>query len=439
MNKKYKNPLRSVLLGFLSVIFIGSVLLFLPFSTKQPISFINAFFTSTSAVCVTGLSVVSIKNFTDIGQVIIMLLIQIGGLGYMSVTSFLLLSFKRKLSYEDKLMLKESLSYPTMHDLFGFFYRILLFVFISEFLGALLLSIVFYGKMGVLGIYYGIFHSISAFNNAGFSLFSDSLVSYQYNIVVNFVVMALIVIGGIGFLVVDEFFLYKSGKIKRFSVHTKLVLVSTVFLIIIGTVFIFLIERNGILQHRGIWQDLLVSLFQSVTTRTAGFNTVDISYMRPSTIFLFVILMFIGASPSGTGGGIKTTTAFVVFLSIYSYIRGEDEAIVFKRRIPAKTIERAFVIFSLSSIFIVFVAFILSDFEKFPFLSVLFETVSAISTVGLSVGKNLSLSAQFSDIGKLIIILLMFVGRVGIFTFSIALLKKRVKRRYRLPEGRVFL
>ncbi len=436
---KHKNPLRVIILGFLSVIILGSIALMLPFSAKHGLSLVNAMFMSTSAVCVTGLSVVSLSKLTIIGQLTILLLIQIGGLGYMSVTSFVLLSFRKKLSYENKLILKESLSYPTMYDLVGFFKRILIFVVLCEFLGAILLAVVFYGKFGFKGVYYGIFHSISAFNNAGFSVFSNSLMDFRYNIVVNFVVIALIILGGVGFLVIDEIILFWSKKLKRLSLHTKIVLYSTVFLIILGTVVIFFIERSGILQDQGFFKDILVSFFQSVTTRTAGFNTVDISYMHSSTLFLFVILMFIGASPAGTGGGIKTTTAFIVFLSIYSYIRGENDVIAFKRKIPFEVVQRAFVIFSLSSIVIVFTSFVLSDVEKFSFLSVLFEVVSAISTVGLSMGKHLSLSSEFNDFGKIIIILLMFVGRVGIFTFSIALLKKRRVRRYKLPEGRVFL
>ncbi len=437
---KNRNPLHVIILGFLLVIVLGAIVLLLPVSTiKGTLSPIDALFMSTSAVCVTGLSVVSLSKLTLVGQLTILFLIQIGGLGYMSVTSFILLIFKKKLSYEDKFALKESLSYPTMHDLIGFFKRILVFVLLCEIVGAILLSIVFYYKFGLEGIYYGIFHSISAFNNAGFSLFNTSLTAFKYNIVVNFVVMGLIVLGGIGFLVVDEIILFQAKKIKRLSLHTKIVLSSTAFLIIAGALFIFLIERNGIVQHHGIFKDMLVSLFQSVTTRTAGFNTVDISSMHSSTLFLFVILMFIGASPSGTGGGIKTTTAFVVFLSIYSYIRGEEEVVVFKRKVPFDVIQRAFVIFSLSSIVVVLTSFVLSDIEQFPFLSVLFEVVSAISTVGLSVGTHLSLSSEFNNFGKFVIILLMFVGRVGIFTFSIALLKKRRARSYRLPEGRVFL
>ncbi len=438
--KHHRDPLKTILIGFGSIILVGTFLLLLPVSSRGGLNFIDALFMSTSAVCVTGLTVVSLSSLTLFGQLVILGLIQVGGLGYMSLTSFLFLSFKKDLSYDDRLALKESFGYPTMYNLTAFFKRILLFVVVCEFAGAVLLSAVFVPSMGIRGLYYGVFHAVSAFNNAGFSLFDSSFVSYKYSVLLNLVVITLIVLGGIGFLVVDEIFLYSRGRLKNLSLHTKIVLSFTAFLIVLGAVLIFLIERNGILEHHGLFKDMLVSLFQSVTTRTAGFNTVDISSMHSSTLFLFVILMFIGASPSGTGGGVKTTTAFVVFLSIFSYIRGEDEPIVFKRTIPQETIKRAFVVFSLSAVFVVSVAFLLNDFEPFPFLSILFEVVSAISTVGLSISKtNLSLSASFGDAGKLVIIMLMFMGRIGLFSFSIALLRKRRTRRYRLPEGRVYL
>ncbi len=437
----HKDPLKTILLGFLTIILTGTALLLLPFATKGgSLRFVDALFMSTSAVCVTGLSVVSLTHLSIFGQLVILALIQIGGLGYMSLTSLLLLSLKGSLSFDDKLALKESFSYPTMHDLVGFFKRILLFVFICEVVGAILLTLVFAKRFGAGSIYYGIFHAVSAFNNAGFSLFPTSFVGYKYNVLLNATVITLIVLGGIGFLVIDELILFITGRVKRISLHTRIVISVTLFLIVVPALLMMIIEHNGILENHSILKDMLVSLFQSVTTRTAGFNTIDLNYMHSSTLFLFVILMFIGASPSGTGGGIKTTTAFVVFISIFSYIRGEEEPIVFKRTIPQDVIRRAFVVFSLSFTFVALVSFILNDLEPFPFLSILFEVVSAISTVGLSISKtNLSLSASFDTIGKLIIIMLMFVGRVGLFTFSIALLKKRRTRHYRLPEGRVYL
>ncbi len=437
-----KNPLRSIVLGFLIVILTGALLLMLPLSSKSGgLSPVNALFMSTSAVCVTGLAVVSLTKLTLFGQLVILALIQVGGFGYMSMTSMIFLTFKKHLSYRDKLILKEALSYPEMHSITGFFKRIMVFAVMCEIVGASLLFFVFYPDMGIeKGIYYAIFHSISAFNNAGFSLFSDSFVGYKYNLLLNLTIMSLIVVGGIGFIVIDELYLFKKGKIRYLSLHVKTVLLSTAILIFGGAILIYAIEKHGILANHGFFKDMLVSVFQSITTRTAGFNTVDLSYMHNSTLFLLVVLMFIGASPASTGGGIKTTTAATVFLAIYSYIRGEKEVVAFRRKIPDETVYKSFVVIVLSFMVVSVSAFVLSDIEKVNFLAALFESVSALSTVGLSVSKtSLSLSASFNDFGKLLITLLMFMGRIGLFSFSVALFKKKVLRSYRLPEGRIFV
>ena len=437
-----KNPIRSIVFGFLIVILMGAFLLMLPLSSKDGnLDIVDALFMSTSATCVTGLSVISLAKLTLFGQLVILALIQVGGFGYMSMTSLIFLTFKKHLSYRDKLILKEALSYPEIHSITGFFKRIMIFAVMCEIVGAFLLFFVFYPKMGIeKGIYYAIFHSISAFNNAGFSLFSNSLVGYRYDLLLNFTIMALIVVGGIGFVVIDELYLFKKGKIRYLSLHAKTVLLSTAILIFSAAILIYAIERHGILANHGFFKDMLVSLFQSITTRTAGFNTVDLSYMHNSTLFLFVMLMFIGASPASTGGGIKTTTAAVVFLAMYSYISGEKEVVAFKRRIPDETVYKSFVVMVLSFMVVSLSAFVLSDIEKVGFLAALFESVSALSTVGLSVSKtSLSLSAGFNDFGKLLITLLMFVGRVGLFSFSVALFRKKVLRSYRLPEGRIFV
>ncbi len=360
----------------------------------------------------------------------------------MSITSFILLSFRKKISYRDKLLLKETLNYPEVHSIVGFFKRIMIFALAVEVAGAVLLFLVFYPKMGILnGLYYAFFHSISAFNNAGFSLFSNSFMDYKNNVLLNCTVIMLIVLGGIGFIVIDELYLYYSKrKITFFSLHTKIVLISTLILIFIPSVIIYLLEINGIFLHQGFFSDIFASIFQSVTTRTAGFNTVDLSFMHNSTIFLLVILMFIGASPGGTGGGIKTTTFSSVALAIYSYIRGEKEVIAFGRRIADEVIYKSFVVTILSFFIVSISAFILSDIENTNFLSALFESVSALSTVGLSVSStNLSLSASFNAAGKLIIIFLMFAGRIGLFSFSVALFRKKTSRRYSLPTGRIFV
>ena len=438
MKQKHKNPLQTILFGFLFFIILGSLALYMPFSYQGHLPYIDALFTSTSAVCVTGLTVVSMNHFTLIGQLIILLLIQIGGLGYMASTSFLLLSFKKNFSYTDKLTLKESLSYPSMHNILDFFKRVILFVFICEFLGFIILSAVFSHYYGFeAGIYYGLFHSISAFNNAGFSLFSNSLIGFKNNVIVNITIMSLIIIGGIGFVVVDELVLYKRKLIKKLSIHVKLVLLITFVLIFFGALLFFAIEYNNTLANEGIFSKILVSLFQSVTTRTAGFNSIDLTHMHNTTIFLCIILMAIGASPGGTGGGIKTTTAGVVILFLYSYIKGEEDTNIFGRRIPDNIIKKSLVIMSLSMILITVSAFVISDIENMNFLDILFEVVSALSTVGLSISNHLSLSSLFTDTSKIIIIMLMFIGRIGIFSFAVAIFKKHKVRKYKVPEGRV--
>ncbi len=413
----------------------------LPVSSHGGVSFVNALFTATSAVCVTGLIVVSMSHFTLFGQLVILSLIQVGGFGYMSFTSFIFLTFKKRLSYRDKIILKEAFNYPEMHSIVGFFKRIMIFAFTCELIGAILLLFVFYPKMDLSkAIYFAIFHSISAFNNAGFSLFPNSFVDFKYNVLLNLTVISLIVLGGIGFVVVDEIYLYAKKKINFLSLHVKVVLSTTAFLIFIPTLIIYLLEVNGILHNHGFFKDILVSLFQSITTRTAGFNTVDLSFMHNSTLFLLVILMFIGASPGGTGGGVKTTVITSVAVAVYSYIRGEKEVMMFKRKIPDEAIYKSLVVVILSFFILSLAAFILSDIESVNFLSALFESVSALSTVGLSISTtNLSLSASFDVIGKLIIILLMFAGRVGLFSFSVALFGKKKGRSYSLPAGRIFV
>ncbi len=436
-----KNPLRTIVIGFLTVIVVGTIMLMLPISTNGGISLINALFTATSAVCVTGLVVVSMSHFTLFGQIVVLLLIQIGGFGYMSLTSFVLLSFKRKLTHRDKLILKEAFNYPEMYSVVGFFKRIMIFALLSEFLGFILLSIVFVGKYSVArGLYLALFHSVSAFNNAGFSLFPDSFVSFKFNLLLNLTIMFLIILGGLGFIVVDEFLLYMKKKVKFFSLHLKVVFLFTAFLIFLPAFLIYFLEFKGILRGYGFFHGFLISLFQSITTRTAGFNTIDLSFLHNSTLFLMVVLMFIGASPGGTGGGVKTTVAATVALAIYSYIRGEREVVAFKRKIPDEVVYKSFVIVVLSFFIVSIAAFALSDIESVNFLSALFESVSALSTVGLSVSTtNLSLSASFDTFGKLLIIFLMFAGRIGLFSFSVALFRKRSSRRYSLPAGRIFV
>jgi len=438
------NPSRTLLLSFSALILVGAVLLYLPVSTTRPISFLDALFTATSAVTVTGLAVLdTYSDFTLFGKIVILLLIQVGGLGYMTLSTFFLILLGRRIGLKERLILAESLEYPSMHGLVRFLKRVFSFVFITELVGAILLSIHFSLKGIENPIFNGIFHSISAFNNAGFSTFKNGLMDFRGDLFVNLVISFLIILGGIGFFVVNDIYLYYTKKVPRLSVHTKLVLIATFSLILIGTVGLLFTEWGN---YKGVWQynwyeRVLSSYFMSVSARTAGFSTVDIMSMSESSQFLIMILMFIGASPGGTGGGIKTTTFVVILIAVYSFVRGREQSVIFERSISENTIKKALVILSLSIFFINFVNLLLDKFENKHFLYTMFEVVSAFSTVGLSVGnpEGLSFCADFSPFGKIVIIITMLVGRVGILGFALALTGRAKVQRVKYPEARIMV
>jgi len=427
--------------GFVGVISLGTVLLMLPYSTTHGISLLDALFTSTSAVCVTGLIVKNTpQDFTLFGQIVIMLLIQVGGLGYMSMSTMLALLAGRRIGLFERMMIKESLNITTLEGVVRFMKRMLLFVFTVEILGTLIFALVFRKDFSTSdAFFYGIFHSISAFNNAGFSLFSDSFVHYRNNILLNLTVMFLIILGGIGFIVVDDLIDYiRRGK--RLMQHTKIVIVVTFILIFGGAAIIFFNERHFFFSGLTLKETMLSSLFASVTARTAGFNTIDYSLLQPQTLFFTIILMIIGASPGSTGGGIKTTTFTVVLMYVWTTIRGRRDTVIFKRRVPEVLVSRALVIMALAVFYVTVITFIVEDIEHTGFLTTMFEVVSAFGTVGLSVGNGgaLSLVAGFSVPSKIIIIITMLVGRLGPLTLFMALLKQR-EEKIRYPEGRLMI
>ncbi len=427
--------------GFVGVIALGTVLLMLPYSTTHGISLLDALFTSTSAVCVTGLIVKNTpQDFTLFGQIVIMLLIQVGGLGYMSMSTMLALLAGRRIGLFERMMIKESLNITTLEGVVRFMKRMFIFVFTVELLGTLVLGLVFTKDFSISdAFFYGIFHSISAFNNAGFSLFSDSLVRYRNDILLNLTVMFLIILGGIGFVVMDDLFDNIRHR-KRLMQHTKIVIVVTFILIFGGAAIIFFNERHFFFSELSLKETMLSSLFASVTARTAGFNTIDYSMLQPQTLFFTIILMIIGASPGSTGGGIKTTTFTVVLMHIWTTIRGRKDTVIFKRRVPEVLVSRALVIMALAVFYVTIVTFIVEDIEHTGFLTTMFEVVSAFGTVGLSVGNGASLSlvAGFSVPSKIIIIITMLVGRLGPLTLFMALLKQR-EEKIRYPEGRLMI
>ncbi|RMH80443.1 MAG: potassium transporter [Acidobacteria bacterium] len=435
-------PHRVLLFSYLIAILVGSILLYLPISTTRTLSYLDALFTSTSAITVTGLVVLDTeKDFTPFGKVVLLVLIQLGGLGYMTLTTYFLITLRRKIGLRERLILAEAFNYPGMYGLVRFTKRMLPIILFLEFLGAVLLFPSFFQRQGdpLTSAGMSLFHSISAFNNAGFSLFSDNLTRFRGDIWLNLVVCTLIILGGLGFFVLYELLLYWRGGIRRLSTHTKLVLVSSSLLVLLGS-FVLLLDLYQ-WDELSLKEKILVSLFHSVSARTAGFNTVDLSMLSEASLFMLINLMFVGASPGGTGGGIKTITATVIFLAVLSHIRGQREVSFLGRRLMDSQIHRAMVILSLGFAYTTLMALILSEIEGKRLIPVLFEVVSAFSTVGLSVGnpQGLSLSADFSPLGKILIILTMITGRVGVLSFMLALAGKGRVRHVSYPEARLLL
>lgn len=435
------SPPQILVLGFASIILLGSLLLMLPVANTKVggISFIDAFFTATSATCVTGLVVLDTgQDFTLFGQIVIMLLIQVGGLGFMTVATLFSLVFKRKISLKDRLILQEAMNQNSMEGIVRLIRKVLLYSILIEACGAIVFAIRWSFEMPVgRAIYLGIFHSVSLFNNAGFDLFGEyrSLTGFVDDPIINITSMFLIVLGGLGFIVLSDFFEFRSRR--KLSLHSKVVLSMTSALIVIGALVIFIFEFTntktlGSLEWGGkIWG----SFFQSVTPRTAGANTLDIAALRQASQFFIIILMFIGASPGSTGGGIKTTTFTILVGAVISMIRGQDDLVLFRYRLVQERIFKAVTITMLALFLVVAVAMVLSTTEDASFLSILFETTSAFSTVGLSMGLTLKLSV----IGKVIISLTMFAGRLGPLTLAYALGPKKGKELYRHPEGKMII
>lgn len=426
------SPANIVIISFLVVIAIGTVLLLLPFSTVSgKINLLDAIFTATSATCVTGLVVLDTGSyFTLFGQIVILLLIQIGGLGLMTLSTFFLVIIGKKISLKEKLVIKEGLNQLSIGGIVEFLKLIFIFTFGMELLGAILLYIF----LSPNNFFAALFHSISAFCNAGFSLFQNSLVDFRGNIPVNLIMSGLIISGGLGFFVHLELKRRVLKQIRNLSLHTKIVLKTTLFLILGGTVIIFLFEHNGVFSQFTLKEKLLCSFFQAVTARTAGFNTVDIQFLNTNTLIFLIFLMFIGASPGSTGGGIKTTTFATVTLLVFNIIKGKTFINVSHKRISVDAINRAIGLTILAIVLVLVSSLILFSTEKYAReISIPFEVVSAFGTVGLSTGITPSLST----VGKLVIIITMFIGRVGPLSLILAITELKSKEEFKLPEERI--
>lgn len=441
-------PAQVMVIGFGVVILFGGLILNLPIAAKsgKSVGLLNALFTSTSAVCVTGLVVVDTSTYwNEFGQLVIITLIQIGGLGFMTIATMFSLLTGKKINLRERLLIQESLNQRDLSGLVKLTRYIIMMTFAIEGIGALLLSMVFIPKLGLIkGIWYSVFHSISAFCNAGFDLMGivsgeySSLTYFVDNSLINLVICGLIVLGGIGFPVLLD--VINNKKYSKLNVHSKIVINTTGILIAVGFLFIFIVEFNNkdTLGGLNMKEKLLSSLLQSITLRTAGYNTIDLSVLKESTLFLMIILMLIGASPASTGGGLKTTTVATLFLTVKSFILGKEDIEVYQRRISSTTVKKSLGIFFIGVFVVLFGTLMITIVSpKFSLLESAFEVVSAFATVGLSIGSTPTLTT----FGKIIIMILMFLGRVGSLTIFIALLSRtnKIKSKVRYAEGKIIV
>lgn len=442
-------PVQVLALGFLAVLLIGAGILMLPISTAtgEKTSFIDALFTSTSAVCVTGLTTVdTASHWSYFGKTVIICLIQIGGLGFMSFATLFALILGKRVSLKERLILQEAVNATYISGIVKLVKYILSFTFAIEGIGALILLTQFVPEYGLKkGIYYSLFHAISAFCNAGFDLIGNSLLPYQNNAVVILTISILVIIGSLGFAVLLD--LFNASQSTRFYTHTKFVLTLTAIFLISGTVFIFIMEYNNpeTLGSMGVGGKLLNAFFASVSARTAGFYSVPLMDLTTGSIFLYFILMFIGGSPGSTAGGVKTTTVGLICLTVISGLRGKEDTELFKRRISKDVIYKAFSILFLSIMIVITITMLLSNTESdtlvngqlIPLENLIFEAISAFGTVGVTLG----ITPYLSFAGKLLIILTMYIGRVGPITLVMAITRQKKKNagNIKYPEAKILI
>jgi len=440
--KLFASPPRILTLGFLTIILLGTGLLMLPFShvSERSPGFIDALFTATSATCVTGLVVVDTGTYwTTAGQWIILALIQIGGLGFMTMATLFALVLKRKISLKERLILQESFNQSNMEGIIRLVRKVLLYALAIEGAGAALFSARFMFDMPAgEALFKGVFHAVSFFNNAGFDVMGDyrSLVDYVGDPLVNVVTMLLIVLGGLGFVVLSDLIDIRNPK-RKLSLHSKVVLSASGILILVGAIVVFAFEYSNAKTFGSLnfGEKVLASFMQSVSPRTAGVNSVDMAGLRQATQFFIVILMFIGASPGSTGGGIKTTTFTALVGAVVAMVRGKEDVVLFRYRLAQERVYKALTITLFAFGLVVVATMILSTTEDHRFLMILFEVVSAFGTVGLSIG----LTAQLTIAGKIILILMMFIGRLGPLTLSYAIGPRKGRALYRHAEGKIII
>lgn len=438
-----QSPPRTLLLGFVFIILVGAQLLKLPAASAdgRAIKYIDALFTSTSATCVTGLVVHDTgSQFSPFGHWVIAFLVQVGGIGFMTMATLFALILRRRISLKERLILQESLNQGSIEGLVRLVRKVVFFALAIEFVGAALYTARFMFDMSFgEALYHGVFHAISVFNNAGFDLSGDfsSFSSYSTDLYMNVVSMLLIIFGGFGFIVLSDLFDLRHNLKRRLSLHTKVVLTVSGVLIVVGAVIIFVFEftNPNSIGKSGFGEKTLVSLFQSVTTRSGGVTTVDIADFRQATQFFMIILMFIGSSPGSTGGGIKTTTFAVLVGAVLAMIRGKEDVVLFRFRLAQERVYKAVTVTLFCIGIVMLGTMVLCTTEDASFLKILFEATSAFGTVGLTMG----LTSQLTLAGKLAIIVLMFIGRLGPLTLTYALAPKQEKARFRHAEGKIII
>jgi len=428
-----------IVLAFAGLIVAGTLLLKIP-AANNGITWLDAFFESVSAVTVTGLqAVVPADDFTPLGQGILASLIQLGGLGIMTAATVGALLMGRQMGFRELLIVREELASPdTPRNVARLIGQVALITFLVELVGVVALTVRFALEghgIGSLGL--GIFHSIAAFCNAGFDIFEGGTATYAGDPTVNLTLIYLIIAGGLGFPVLVNLYYYR--KIRRLTLQSKLVLITTAVLLVFGILSVALLEWTNprTLGGEPLGTKVLMSMFQGVTPRTAGFATVTYSDMQEPTLAVQIALMFIGTAPVSTGGGIKVTTLALIFLIFVSQIRGQDEVIAFERRIPRSLIAKSLTVLSLSVLLVSGASLALMIFDEVSFLTALFEVTSAFGTVGLSLGPGYGLATELSPFGKLLLAAVMFAGRVGPITVVVALAQRSKSRRYTLPEEEI--
>ncbi|TDM33274.1 TrkH family potassium uptake protein [Macrococcoides canis] len=432
MKKKKSNPYLVIINAFIIFLAIGTLLLSLPIAQKQPTSFVDCLFIATSAFTVTGLATIDITaNFNTLGHIIIMILVQAGGLGIITLAMIVFIMLGRKVGLKSRSLATEALNQQNLGGILRLVLRLLLISLLFESIGAVLLALEWVPLLGVKrGLFNSFFTAVSAFNNAGFALHSDNLVQYQTNPVINFIITTLILLGGLGFTVILD--LYQKKKFSHLRLHTKIMIFGTLIINTIATLSIYLLEMNNLktLGGHNTFDQFQMAYFQAITTRTAGFNTIDIGALETPTILLMMLFMFIGGGSTSTAGGIKLTTAVIIFFGTISFIKQREQISLFKRAIDTKYLFKSFAIVVLSSTFIFFITFALVIAEPdLPFLAVMFEVISAFGTVGLTMG----ITAKLSVAGKLLIILMMMIGKIGVLTIVLTFSKPQ-KALYSYPK-----